>query len=325
MTEPTPPSGDPARPERTAQDPARVPRWLPAAAVTIGVLALALTVRPAAGLDLGFGDGPGQGFRPVFAVAAFAVLVWLAASFAKHRDDGFGLLHRAGTACAILLGVAAIAVPFGLLFLGRKPPAPVKPPPPPLQDTSTTTGASTTRTPTPTPKPHHADTAGWIGAIAEVLALAIVAAIVVCVILVILNVLRRGRIVWSPNQLAEFGLLGDADELADAVEAAAQALDDGGDTREAVIACYAAMEQSVRAAGVGRNSADTPEDLLRRATAAGLIPGDAGTRLTDLFREARFSRHPMTDAHRADAREALAEISAHLQAVRPAASAGAAS
>jgi hypothetical protein len=288
------------------------------------VLALALTARPLGGLDLGFGNGPVQDYRPPLAILAAIVLVWLAASFAKHRDDGYGLLHRAGTACAVLLGVAAVAIPAGLLLLGRKPQPPVHEPPSP-PDTATRGGSQPLETAISAPPSHQSSTAGWYGTVAEFLAIALLTAIVVCAVIVILNLLRRSRLSWSANRIAEFGQLGDAEELADAVDAAAQALDDGGDTREAVIACYAAMEDSISVAGVGLHTSDTPEDLLGRATGAGLIPGDAGTRLTDLFREARFSRHAMTETHRQDARRALAEISEHLRVVRPAASTGAAS
>jgi hypothetical protein len=148
-------------------------------------------------------------------------------------------------------------------------------------------------------------------------ALLIVTAIIVVTVLVILNILRRDRLRFDSGMNTWSGDFEEAEELADAVAAATAALEHEGDTREAVIACYAAMERRITEAGVGRQTADTPEDLLRRATAAGLVPGTAGSRLTELFREARFSQHPMTTSHRALAREALTEISAHLQTVRP--------
>lgn len=325
-----PAAGRSPAPARSDDVPPALPPWLPAAAVALGVLLIALTVRGAGGLNHGQADGPAHGFRPPLAILTAFAFVWVATSYARHRSDGAGLLHRAGSACAVLLAVAAIVVPLGLLMLGQRPPAgspPAEPTP-----TATTTGPSQTPpiTTPPAPQPTDNAQAHWLTALAGFLAAAIVAAIVVVVALVIINLLKR-RVRLGLIPTAVFSELGDAEELADAVAAATEALDDAGDTREAVIACYAAMEERIRQAGMGRHTADTPEDVLKRATGAGLVPVEAGRRLTDLFHEARFSRHPMTDEHRAEARGALVEISAQIAAqvaarqqlaVRPGATAG---
>jgi hypothetical protein len=94
------------------------------------------------------------------------------------------------------------------------------------------------------------------------------------------------------------------------------------DARAAIIACYAAMERSLTEAGAARAAADTPDELLTRATAAGIVRGDAAGRLTGLFYEARFSSHPMSPAERDEADRALGELAAGLHA--PASSAAAA-
>ena len=94
-----------------------------------------------------------------------------------------------------------------------------------------------------------------------------------------------------------------------------------GEARAAIIACYAAMEQSLEAAGVPLLSSDSPADLLARAVAGGLIEGGAPARLAELFREARFSTHPMDDTRLADARAALDEILGQVTARQAAAAA----
>ncbi|MBR7835463.1 DUF4129 domain-containing protein [Actinospica durhamensis] len=94
-----------------------------------------------------------------------------------------------------------------------------------------------------------------------------------------------------------------------------------GEARAAIIACYAAMEQSLEAAGVPLLSSDSPADLLARAAAGGLIEGGAPARLAELFREARFSTHPMNDARLTEARAALDEILAQVTARQAAAAA----
>ncbi|MFF6958435.1 DUF4129 domain-containing protein [Streptomyces sp. NPDC008317] len=105
----------------------------------------------------------------------------------------------------------------------------------------------------------------------------------------------------------------DEDELlAEAVESGRRALRDDADARAAVIACYAAMERSLAASGIARRASDSPQDLLERAVTAGRLAGPSAAALTALFREARYSTHPMDDGHRDRAARALTEIAAQL-------------
>jgi Domain of unknown function (DUF4129) len=115
---------------------------------------------------------------------------------------------------------------------------------------------------------------------------------------------------------------GDEDQLREAVESGQSALGLIDDARAAIIACYAAMEQTLARAGTARATADTPDELLARAAGHGLIRTDAAARLTALFYEARFSSHPMPPARRDAARQALAEVAASLADPEPAAGAG---
>jgi hypothetical protein len=96
--------------------------------------------------------------------------------------------------------------------------------------------------------------------------------------------------------------------LADAVAAGTAALGATPGAREAIIACYAAMEASLAAAGSPRRAADTPEELLNRAEGDGIIRTPAARRLTGLFREARFSPHRLAGAQRQAALAALGDI-----------------
>ena len=100
--------------------------------------------------------------------------------------------------------------------------------------------------------------------------------------------------------------------LAGAVAAASDALDRYDDDRAAIIAAYRAMADVLRREA-GRPS-DTATELLDRAVAGGLVTRAAAAELTELFREARFSRHPIGPAARAAAERALARVSAELGA-----------
>jgi hypothetical protein len=108
---------------------------------------------------------------------------------------------------------------------------------------------------------------------------------------------------------------GEVTALADAVSAAEVELDShGDDTRAAIIAAYLAMERQLVASGSTRYASDTPTDFLMRAMSASRVSRGSATRLTELFREARFSTHPMASTARADAARALARVGDDLSA-----------
>jgi hypothetical protein len=103
------------------------------------------------------------------------------------------------------------------------------------------------------------------------------------------------------------------DPLADALAAGEQALHGDPDPRTAIIGCYAAMERSLADAGSPAKAADTPTEVLARATAGGVVRSTWAGTLTGLFRRARYSSHPMTEADRAAAMGALDQVRADLE------------
>jgi Domain of unknown function (DUF4129) len=104
----------------------------------------------------------------------------------------------------------------------------------------------------------------------------------------------------------------DTEELLDVVESGRAALAELDDARAAIIACYLAMERSLADRGAVRGAADTPDELLAGAVAAGVVRGTAARRLTALFYEARFSSHPLGPGQRDAAKSALDELAAEL-------------
>ncbi|MEU1090121.1 DUF4129 domain-containing protein [Streptomyces sp. NPDC005892] len=125
---------------------------------------------------------------------------------------------------------------------------------------------------------------------------------------------RLTRLPPAPEAPATYATLDDEqDRLARAVNSGRRALLDGTDARAAVIACYAAMVESLADSGVTRRASDSPQDLLERAVADGLPTEAAASALTGLFREARYSTHPMDGSHRDRAAAALAEIAEGLR------------
>jgi hypothetical protein len=104
------------------------------------------------------------------------------------------------------------------------------------------------------------------------------------------------------------------EELREAVAQGRAALAGIDDARAAIIACYVAMERRLGDRGAARGAADTPDELLARAVAAGVVRGGAAGRLTTLFYEARFSTHPLSAGQRDAASAALDELAGELAA-----------
>jgi len=169
------------------------------------------------------------------------------------------------------------------------------------------------------PKPPKPRTAGPIGSfnipLADLLYGLLVVLLIVAVVLSILWSRRLQRPLSRPVQ--EF-IAADPEDLREAVESGRSALRALDDARAAIIACYLAMEASLAERGTARAVADTPDELLARATASGLVHGSAAARLTALFYEARFSTHPLDRRQRDAAEQALDDLAADLAETQPA-------
>jgi hypothetical protein len=140
--------------------------------------------------------------------------------------------------------------------------------------------------------------------------LALVAAAVVTALVILLRRSRR-RLPAEPEVSLE-----DEDDsavLQAALRAGRAALADLAGARKAIIACYVAMERSLAGAGASRELAETPDELLARASGAGLLHGEAPATLTTLFYQARFSSRPVPESARATALRCLDAIEADLR------------
>lgn len=79
--------------------------------------------------------------------------------------------------------------------------------------------------------------------------------------------------------------------------------------REAIIACYAAMEDGLSTAPeAAPQASDTPSEVLARAVANRTLSPVNASELVTLFTEARFSTHVMTEHHRQTAERALRSV-----------------
>ncbi|BBY74213.1 hypothetical protein MPRF_11120 [Mycolicibacterium parafortuitum] len=104
-------------------------------------------------------------------------------------------------------------------------------------------------------------------------------------------------------------------DLARAAELGLAEMDDPDrDPREAIIACYLAMERELgKSPGTTPQDSDTPSEVLARAIHRQVLQAGHATRLVELFEEARFSPHVMDGGHRADAVAALQAVLVELR------------
>ena len=192
-------------------------------------------------------------------------------------------------AIGVLLAVAALVTLFAVL-LTRKPRA-LGPRPRPGGAPTAGLGHATA----PQPSSIWPLIAGMVIAIAVVVTLTLLAR-------------RRRPAPTSPGNRSRLA------RLAGSLAAASDALAAGSEPRAAIIACYAAMERGFAAAGpaAAPGLADTPAEVLARATRAGLVSPEPAETLTGLFRRARYSTYPMTSADSRVAADALTEMRADL-------------
>jgi hypothetical protein len=209
------------------------------------------------------------------------------------------------TAC--ILGVAALLLTdLHLHFFGK----PAKLPP-----------VKTAKPPTPPPFKHGGGGGTLHIPLGPILYALLIVAIVAAVVVSIWWSTRLRRPA-APLVIEDVS----TEELREAVQEGRAALARIDDARAAIIACYVAMERSLADRGTARGAADTPDELLARAVAAGVVRGGAAGRLTELFYEARFSTHPVGAGQRDAASAALDELAGELAAkpeAAPAAQVGA--
>ena len=132
----------------------------------------------------------------------------------------------------------------------------------------------------------------------------------------IVSALKRPRLQAAPVHAAHASPAEPAPEpLAVAAERGlAEVGDLSREPREAIIACYAAMEKALAdAPGAAPQASDTPTEVLARAVGKQALSAGSASTLVELFTEARFSPHVMTERHRDTAEQALRSVLVELR------------
>ncbi|MER7847669.1 DUF4129 domain-containing protein [Kitasatospora sp. NPDC096077] len=285
--------------------------------VVLGLIAAAAALRPEGGLLGTPTTGPVANLG--YVVLLGLVFAGLVGRFAaryreevRHLDGPTPRAERLRAVAIRLLPLAAGAVPVLLLVLHTRAGKPsVRFEPPVVTPMSFPPGL-------PQAPPVTVPEGGGVGVGAVVVGLLAVVAVAALLIgLVLLLRKRRGRVPLLPAAPPLAVVPARPEEaLAEAVASGRRALT-GDDARAAVIACYAAMEGSLAESGLPRQAWESPTELLHRVLSDGRVDAAAARELTALFREARYSTHPMDDEQVRRARAALDAIAARLAEAGP--------
>lgn len=89
-----------------------------------------------------------------------------------------------------------------------------------------------------------------------------------------------------------------------------------GEPRNAVVRCWVALEDAASASGLDRDPAETAAEFTRRFLGVWDVDEASTRELADLYREARFSRHPVPRETGERAVELVASIHEQLRAGR---------
>ncbi|MFW5471926.1 DUF4129 domain-containing protein [Knoellia sp. CPCC 206450] len=145
-----------------------------------------------------------------------------------------------------------------------------------------------------------ADVVAWTLRVVLVL---IVAVVVLLVVRALLRRLRRDPV--TPKDEVEAPVLPDV--LVAGVRASEAQLDRGSSS-EAVINAWLTLERTTAEVGLEDDVARTPAELVGAVLSGFDVDRAAIERLAELYREARFSAHPIGEPQREDAREALRSV-----------------
>jgi len=160
---------------------------------------------------------------------------------------------------------------------------------------------------------------GWFGPLSTALLLALVVVLLALLLRREADRRRRRRrrppassiaTEAGPSDLAEpqvvaSQLLARTDDLADVLLS--------GEPRNAIVACWVQLEDACARIGLRRGPAETSMEFTQRVLTTYAVGRGPIDDLADLYREARFSEHVLTEEHRDRAVTALTELTGRLR------------
>jgi hypothetical protein len=213
---------------------------------------------------------------------------------------------------ALAIAIAWVLLVMLLMRLGVHGPA--DQPPPGAADQG---GEPSTINPMPPPDSPDATDTNIVGYLVP--PMLILMTLIVVATVIVSRRQRHAAAAWmAGGELSDApGQTGAAESLARAAEVGLAEIGDlSREPREAIIACYAAMERELtHVPGAVPLDCDTPSEVLARAVDHHALRAESATQLVELFEEARFSPHVMNEGHRDIALDALRLVLADMRSM----------
>lgn len=171
-----------------------------------------------------------------------------------------------------------------------------------------------------------ADVGGWdpgalLAVLVQLLVVAVIVAVLTLFVLALRDLLRRIRPQVTRHAEPDFAVPEVPAEILEGADAGLESLAQGT-PRNAIVAAWVALEVAAGAAGLPRHPAETSSEYVARVLGVWEVAAGSLGELAALYREARFSTHPLTEVHRQHAVTALRVIRSDLERA-PQASTGA--
>lgn len=105
----------------------------------------------------------------------------------------------------------------------------------------------------------------------------------------------------------------DDEEVAEALTETVESLRQGVPVHGAIVECWRRLERVAASSGIFRKPTQTSHEFTAEVLGHAVVDADAITELAELYRQAMFSTHQLTDADRDRAIAALEALSAQLR------------
>ena len=159
----------------------------------------------------------------------------------------------------------------------------------------------------PTASPRHG--LSIVGVLVEILAVLVGAAVLFAFVYYVVRLVRYR--LERPREEAFEALPDVADSVVDDAESQLAALAEG-EPRNAIVACWLRLEETVSTAGLPRRPSETSAEFTARVLVRRAVDADAIQELARLYRVARFSTHALGEPERHRAVTALRRLHADL-------------
>lgn len=227
---------------------------------------------------------------------------------------GGGALQRGQRHIVLLAASAGLLILTLFAATSRRTPVFQDAPPASIQSPSpVATPTSTTSSPAGSPTAGSGSSGLGLSVFGVLAVLAIVLLVVLTLVLLAMGLgplrasLHRRRQLPLAQPQPALGVATAADAVAEALPDLLRAVE-AGSPRAGIIAAWVALQEIAADAGVLLRPSETPAERTIRMLGGLAVPGRWVLRLAELYREARFSDHPMTEADRLEAGDCLAGI-----------------